>query len=268
MHKTLLILTGFIIVAACAGGGVTSAEDRPDLERTWYEAASALPPALSEGSPIIEVGDPAWKQALRGAGDRTYPVVIYMHGCTGLTGVDRDAIRALARAGYVVIAPDSMARRYRPRQCTSWNKTGGFNLFVFDFRQAEINFALQALFERKWVDWDNIFLVGVSEGGLAAAHHRGSLISARVITQWTCQGDTLVNGISGPPDTPVLAIVRADDPWYRSAEAGQRGDCGTYFGPSRPGSRSVVLDGGGGHGVMDDPVVLKTIIDFLNRNRS
>ena len=265
--KTIIYALLFMSVSACASSP-PSPSDAPDLARTWYEAQAALPPSLSRDTGIIRVGTPALGEALDKAEGRTFPVVIYMHGCTGLEGVDRDVIRALAGAGYVVIAPDSMARAYRPRQCNPRTRRGGFNLFVFDFRQAEINFALQQLFEQPWVDWDNLFLVGVSEGGLAAAHHRGSLFRARVITQWTCHGDPLVSGIDGPDDTPVLSIVRGDDPWYDGEETAQRGDCGVYFGADRPGSQSIVLQDGSGHGVMDEPEVVQRIIQFLNRHRA
>jgi dienelactone hydrolase len=235
-----------------------------DLELTWYKAETALPSALGGG--MERMSDPARREALQNA-PRKFPVVLYLHGCTGMSGEDRDLMEALARAGYVVIGPDSMARRFRPLQCSSWSKDGGFNLFVFDFRQAEINFALQQMAGSKWADWDNLFVVGVSEGGLAAAHFRGDVFRARVITQWTCHGSTWVRGIDGPSDTPVLSVVRKDDPWYTKEGSTQSGDCGAYFGDNRPGSRSMVLDKGSDHAVMGDKSVVSAIVSFLDANR-
>lgn len=101
--------------------------------------------------------------------------------------------RRLADAGFVVIAPDSLARRYRPLQCDPKTQTGGYNLFVYDFRQAEINYAVQRLLEMPWVASGNMFLVGTSEGGVATALYRGDEFRARVVTQWTCSGRSIVD---------------------------------------------------------------------------
>ena len=253
-------------VPACASNGGGTGDNLSDLERTWFRAASALPANAGLGGSVEPITAQGRLQALRRQGAKQ-PVVFYLHGCTGLGSTDRDVMRDLAAEGYVVIAPDSMARRFRPRQCSSWNKSGGFNIFVFDFRQAEINYALEQLFEEDWVDWDNMFLVGVSEGALAVAHHRGPAFKARVITQWTCHGSTYVEGLDGPPDTPVLSIVRGNDPWYTREGSKQDGDCGAFFG-DRPGSRSIVLENGSDHAVMDEPDVISAIIGFLNQNRS
>lgn len=259
----LLFLVAALLLAGCATGP-TPPDKMSDLELTWFKAETAVPTALGKG--VALMGDPDRKALLEGAPHK-FPVVVYLHGCTGIADEDRDLMRALAKAGYVVVAPDSMARKFRPLQCSSWYKEGGYNLFVFDFRQAEINFALQQMVASKWADWDNLFLVGVSEGGLAAAHFRGDVFRARVITQWTCHGSTWVRGIDGPEDTPVLAIVRHDDPWYDKDGSQQAGDCGAYFGPKRPGSRSVVLEKGHGHSVIGDDSVVRQIVEFLDRNR-
>ncbi len=251
-------------LAACASAP-TPVGRMSDLELTWHQAQSAVPDMIGGG--VTTISDPSRQELLASTG-RKFPVVMYMHGCTGISDSDRALMRTIAKAGYVVVAPNSMARKYRPLQCASWNKQGGFNLFVFDFRQEEINFALQQIAGNPWADWDNLFIVGVSEGGLAAAHFRGGLFKARVITQWTCHGSTWVRGIDGPEDTPVLAVVRKDDPWYTSGSGKQAGDCSTFFGDKRPGSESIVLEEGQGHDVIDDPGVVSRIVDFLGRYRT
>lgn len=213
------------------------------------------------------IESPAFLDAVARYPMRRFPVVIYLHGCTGLKDSDRDVLRSIAQAGFIVVAPDSMARRYRPRQCNPRKRTGGFNLFVYDFRQAEINFALQMMVDLPWVDRNNLFLVGSSEGGLASALYRGSSFRARVITKWTCQGSPLVRGLSAPPDEPVLAIVRKSDPWYDPRNPGQAGDCGAFMG-ERPGSRSWVIDRGPDHNVLKDKSVVEEVVRFLSRNRA
>ncbi len=250
--------------AACATDA-RQASALSDIELTWQNALSAVPEVLGGGG-ITRISD-AKRQAQLEIADRKFPVVVYMHGCTGFADEDRGLIRKIAAAGYVVVAPDSMARKYRPLQCSSWDKKGGVNLFVFDFRQAEINFALQEMVGNKWADWDNLFIVGVSEGGLAAAHFRGDIFRARVITQWTCHGSTWVRGIDGPDTTPILSVVRRNDPWYDAENSKQAGDCGAFFGDKRPGSKSLVLERGSSHSVIGDDGVVAEIIGFLGRNR-
>ena len=107
----------------------------------------------------------------------------------------------------------------------------------------------------------------MAEGGVAAALYRGDAFNARVITQWTCHGAPLVNGIGAPPSTPVLAIVRSNDPWYDAEHTkAQGGDCGSFI-DNRPGSASIVADGQI-HDVMSDRELFARILEFLGSHRS
>lgn len=253
------------LLAGCSSAA-TSPSGRSDLELTWYSAPAALPARTADKVKETTVEDPVFQRMISSLEGRRLPVVLYLHGCTGIEKSDRRIMRALSRAGFLVIAPDSMARQYRPRQCKPRKKTGGFNLFVYDFRQAEINFALQQLRRDEWADTGNLFLVGSSEGGLAAAQYRGAAFRARVITKWTCHGSHLVRGLAAPPDEPVLAIVRKKDPWYDQKKTHQSGECGAFFG-DRPGSKSWVLETGKGHNVFKEDRVTDEIVSFLVRNR-
>ena len=138
------------------------------------------------------------------------PTVLYMHACTGLKNLP--ALRAMARRGFAIVAPGSFARRFRPKQCDARSPRGGRSRYVFDFRQAESNYALTRMWSLPWIDARKMFLMGAGEGGLAAAHHRGASFRARVINAWTCHGSALVRGLAAPADEPVLALVDANDP--------------------------------------------------------
>jgi len=255
MLKAVAIVP-LLVLAAC--GALSLPDSRPDLERTW-DRATVVVPAIG-GRPIrfARIGDGE-------IGRRRLPTVIYLHGCTGLG--DREFLKRLAAAGYAVIAPDSFARGYRPLQCDPKNKTGGYNLFVYEFRLAEVAFALQRVAELEWVDRNNLFLIGSSEGGVAAALYRGDEFNARVIAQWTCNGAPIVRGLGAPAGEPVLAIVHRGDPWYRPGRTrGQDGDCGQFMG-DRPSSRSIVLSGSGAHNVFTEPGNVATVVAFLERHR-
>ena len=266
-HRTVLraaALAGSLALAACAGG---LALTKPDIERTWSEALVVLPADAATADPLAaRLSSARVARRLSAIAAKTrLPVAIYLHGCTGIGNLS--FLGELAATGVVVIAPDSFARRYRPFQCDPRTNTGGRNLFVYDFRQAELTFALEQLGGAPWADIDNLFLIGNSEGGVAAALFRGDVFNARVITQWTCQGAPLVRGIAAPPDTPILAIVRQNDPFYDSRNTqAQNGNCGAYLA-GRPDSRSIVLASGEVHDVYNEPAAVEAILDFIGRHR-
>ena len=143
-----------LFLAGCANGILDS---RSDLELTWDKAVIALPangPEPARVDTVERIDFPGYLNALPQGTKR--PVVMYLHGCTGIGNFA--FFETLAGAGYVVIAPDSMARRFRPLQCEPDARLGGFNLFVYDFRQAEIAYALEQLSHFETVDRDNIYL--------------------------------------------------------------------------------------------------------------
>ncbi len=260
------LLTPALALALAACASVLPAAEG-DLERTWNAARVVLPDA-SGGAPVFTSLEALARNPSPTAPYQRKPlaVVLYMHGCDGIGRYD--FLGRLAAAGFAVIIPDSFARRYRPLQCDPATKTGGYNLFVYDFRLAEVAFAVQRLRRLGWVDAANLFLMGVSEGGVAAALYRGDEFRGRVITQWTCHGSPIVAGIAAPPDEPVLAVVRSSDPWYDPARTqDQAGDCGAYLA-GRPGSRSLVLPKNGSHEVFDDAATMSTVLAFLRLNRS
>lgn len=259
------LITRFLGAVALAGtlSGCAAIYGEGDLQRTWARANVAVP-----GMPGTEANQAAEitrrLQAMNGK--KLYPVVLYLHGCTGMGRMEKEFGESLAKRGYVFIAPDSMARHYRPLQCNPRNKTGGNNIFVFDFRLAEISYALGQLRHEPWVDWDNLFLMGGSEGAVAAALYRGDEFAARIILQWTCHGSPFVRGMAGSDRAPVLAIVNRGDPWYQPDKTpNQSGDCGEFI-QQRPGSSSLVLQRAGVHNVMDLPSVRQAIQEFLDQN--
>lgn len=255
----LAALSLSVVLASCAARSVAPDRDLSDIELTWYQAMVALPPEAEGGDVVLRrmadvlAAPPKVQQPL--------PTVLYLHGCNGLG--DLTILKALAQAGYAVVAPDSMARRYRPLQCDPATGRGGFNLFVYDFRQTELSFAVHNIGKLPWADSGNMFLLGGSEGGVAAALYRGDAFRGRIIAAWTCHGAPIVAGLASPPMEPVLAIVSIDDPWYADGAAvGQSGDCGAYMA-GRPNARSIVLPPGEGHAVLSSKMTRQAILGFL-----
>ena len=258
MRRIITILLSYAL-SACA----MSLGGLGDVERTFYGAHVAFP---GEGKARVKSVEDMLKGPL--GGDEKFPVVLYLHGCTGIGSVERKFGGKLAEDGYVFIAPNSMARTYRPLQCDPETQTGGFNRFVFDFRMAEVSYALDALADMDWVDHENVFLMGGSEGGVAAALYRGGEFSGRIIFQWTCHGAPLIRGVSAPEGEPVLAIVNGGDPWYGEEKtSNQSGHCGEFL-KNRANSASVIMQLGAVHDVLSEKRSEVLIKNFLEKIRN
>jgi poly(3-hydroxybutyrate) depolymerase len=141
--------------------------------------------------------------------DRKMPVVILMHGCTGITTEIQQWAAFIKELGFVVITPNSFARKNRFRNCNSETKTTGGFPAAQQYRQEEIAYALTALKGSEWVDSEKIYLMGHSEGGTAVAMSSQSDFKGRIVTGSSCG-----LGFNGPRSSPVLVIVYLQDQWY------------------------------------------------------
>ena len=170
-----------------------------------------------------------------------YPTVIYLHGCAGLSYAAATRMKFLADAGFAVIAPNSLARLKYPRSCNPYTNRSGMYRGTLYIRLQDAAYAIKEAAGLPWVDANNIILMGLSEGGLAAALHKTDSrypLRARIVEGWTCQaGWTDYRGMNAPPNEPVLTLTAKYDPWYyqRSTE----GSCEKFLHPSN-GSRSIV----------------------------
>ncbi len=269
--RSLLLLFPALFLTACSTEILNRSEllnpsvlteNDSDIARTFDQATIVLPGQRGQPPMIGKLSNKLIHDHLSKLSTTwRYPTILYMHGCTGQGGMD--TLRAFAKAGFAVIAPNSFARRYRPMQCSPSKQTGGQNIFVFDFRLVEISYALQRMAPLSWIDKDRLFLVGTSEGGVAAALYRGEEFRARIIAQWTCHGAPFIRGLVAPEGEAVLAIVRSDDPWYQpNRTEGQLGDCSAFFRtPER--SRSLVIHGGAAHDVWGHSGAMRAALDFL-----
>lgn len=198
LYAKLLVL---LIVSA---SGLASASD---VEQSWKKALVYTPGAFSSKS----------TESL--TLDKKYPVVIYMHGCTGITNQNDVAwAKYIAEMNFVVIVPDSMARKGRLSNCDP-RQRGNVATFpqAHDYRQEEIKFALSQLKSAAWADERNIFLMGHSEGGLASARYADSGFRGIIISGWTCTILRIprLHGIYSPKNIPILAIAYLDDAWFK-----------------------------------------------------
>ena len=102
--------------------------------------------------------------------DKKYPVVIYLHGCAGITpSHDYGWAKEITKHGFIVVMPDSFAIPKRPSNCDPTTTARGFFPNANLIRIIEIAYVYQQLAKTSWADMKNIFLMGFSEGGSATA---------------------------------------------------------------------------------------------------
>jgi dienelactone hydrolase len=148
--------------------------------------------------------------------DKKYPVVIYLHGCAGITpSHDYGWAKEITKHGFIVVMPNSFAIPNRPSNCDVKTATAGFFFNAHLIRISEIAYAYQQLSKTSWTDMNNIFLMGFSEGGVATARSEFKGFNGAIIMGWTCTSrHPQYNGIFIPKQTPVLALAYSDDRWY------------------------------------------------------
>ena len=256
--KPIILSATMLFLAACQSSPsfkLHHIDEEADLVKTWSKALVALP-QKSDLLPLDQVNWAAQKKA---------PLMIYLHGCTGLGEGDRAMMREVAQLGMVVIAPNSMARDYRPLQCNPDDQSGGYHYFVYALREAELAFAIYQAEQMPWLKRDQMALMGGSEGAVTAALYRGAEFKVRILLQWTCHGAPYIQGLAAGPKERVLALVNYNDPWYQQQRAdkqgiSQAGHCGDFDRFSHVSSQVLPYEG---HDLLQDAFAKEQIKTFL-----
>ena len=284
--RLLASLTALLALASCGGTGTglhNSAKvftpvsemnrsdwgDPAELERTWQAARVRIPkPGGGYIRTTVKELDSA-SYAIAGA----WPTVIYLHGCAGVWSGTYARIDFLARNGYAVIAPVSLAREKYPKSCDPQTHRAGLHRPTLRIRQNDAGYAIAKAKAFPWVDDDSVFLMGLSEGGLTTATFFSTSpeksVRARIVEGWTCRaGWYEYKGINAPDSEPVLTLVGSKDPWYQNLRT--KGTCTEFIEPSN-GSKSVVYSTGylsTRHALLEYKEVRETVLEFLEQHRN
>jgi dienelactone hydrolase len=252
MRQRVAVLVALVV--ACSGFTAASRAQGQDVEKTWEAAQVYLPGKVFASAPGgIQESKPL-------------PVVIYMHGCTGIDPRHdvrwADFIKSL---GFAVVLPDSMARPGRKPNCDPRTKSGGAFPQAHAMRQEEIAYALEQLRKAPWADARNIYLMGHSEGGQAAARCRLGGLRGVIISGWTCTHarNPVFDGIHVPVETPILAMAFDRDAWRAGNPT--EGSCASKFG-DRPAARQLIFQGSD-HGTYEQREARDAVAKFLKDNR-
>ncbi len=256
--KTISHMMSIFLMLAFSATAVTafaqSAENRDDnVSETWEKATVLVPGNFFDTAPHkVTV-------------DKPLPVVIYMHGCTGITAAhDLQWGRFIKGLGFITILPDSMARPWRRPNCDPKWKRGGAFPQAHAMRQEEIRYAVEQVKKSPWADGRNVFLMGHSEGGIAAARYKLGEFRGVIISGWSCTNanDPSFDGIFAPLDTPILALGWDRDAWRVGTPS--EGSCANKFG-ERKKARQVLFSGTE-HGTYDQSEARDAVAQFLKEN--
>jgi hypothetical protein len=243
---SLLLLFAFSLASFILGCSHWNSANRTDeLDRTLDYAIVKIPDSyyrmtnssigVLHGAYLKDVRDEIEMISHR----KKIPMIIYMHGCSGILNEAFSDIIFITHNGYAAIAPNSFARNYKPISCNPQFHQAGLHRNVLSFRIAEAKYAYDYVKSLSWVDTNNIFLMGFSEGGITTAKYPYDGISGKIILGWTCNSGWHDHvGISGSKDIPVFAAVGSKDPWFRKPLL--QGNCG-YAIKKRPNSKSLVV---------------------------
>ena len=140
MRETLraALLVASVVVAGCASAAVSFENATP---------GAALRVAAEEFRP---------------SGNGTFPAIVLMHGCHGVSESNRQWARWLSSRGYVALVVDSWRPRGLTEACTPGEELP--NTARFD----DAIGALRWLHARRYVDRDRVGIIGWSNGGVFA----------------------------------------------------------------------------------------------------
>ena len=246
------------LTLGATGGATETRAAGTEVQRSWDAAWVFAPAEGAAGYARLGVAELA--EYLATASPRA--LVVYAHGCDGLSEISAATGRFLAQAGVLMLAPDSFARADKPKSCDPTIPRGGLHRAVLGWRQDEMRFAVEHL--RALAPGLPLILMGQSEGGITTATIADIGADGRVIEGWTCHsGWPEYRGLNAPAGQPVLSLVGQGDPWFRLAVL--HGDCGAFM--QGPEQRSIVYRPpshlAGKHWLSADRGVQKTILDFI-----
>jgi poly(3-hydroxybutyrate) depolymerase len=252
-----------VALLACGLTAAARADADREVPRTFEQGWAHF--RLDGSLQVVRIAQ-AWPQlgslqrsAFRGT-------VVYLHGCSGVDALSVRTADMLAAEGHLVLVPDSFARTNKPVSCDVSRHLGGLHREVLAWRHAEADHALKQAKALPSVDLSKIFLMGLSEGGIATATYRGEAVAGRIVEGWTCHaGWPEYRGLQAPPAEPVLALSAENDPWFQQPV--MRGDCGAFMTVPSALLRSVVFrpphPAASHHDLMWNADARRLVLDFL-----
>jgi len=194
------------------------------------------------------------------------PTVVYMQGSKSFNSGKVFRKWVTGEAGYIFFAPNTHTSRDRPTYSSPVPKKIYEEVQIY--RQAEINLFIRRVKELPFIDTKRMFLMGYSEGALAAARYSGDEFVGRIVLGWSCEPGYYTDypKIGAKRDDPFLNIIGRDDqyfgkqnPWNNAYD--NQGHCGDAL--FKFTHAKVVLLPNIGHNLLKSPFLKDEILDFL-----
>ncbi len=180
----------FALVLALVALIPESSRADADAGAAWQQAHVALPAGLLGGKAILgHWSDRQIQRAVRGISQASQaPALIFMHGCDGIGFEEESWKLFFMDRGYPSFFPNSFARIGRRANCSPAHHSTALFPEAHAFRLEELHYAVRQVSALPWVDENRIFVIGFSEGGMAAAGYDGRGVAGIVIMGWHCHG--------------------------------------------------------------------------------
>lgn len=197
----------------------------------------------------------------------TYPTVLYMQGSGNFSKGPTFREWITGDLNWVFFAPNTHTSNKRPRYSSPVPKKVYEE--IHKYRQAEIDQFVKNIDKLPFIDKDRLFLMGNSEGALAAARYAGKEFVGRLVLSWSCEPGYYTDlpkvGSSYKTD-PFLNIMGRDDVYFGTDspynnQYNNIGHCGDAL--LRYKNAKVVLLPNTGHNVMANPFTKNEVLDFL-----
>jgi poly(3-hydroxybutyrate) depolymerase len=183
------------------------------------------------------------------------PVVVLMHGCTGISPEETQWARLLKDNGYIVVLPNSFAIPNRIVNCSTTDRINNLRLVpVNRLRPAEVAYAMSQLKTMKWANKQRIFLMGHSEGAMAVTRTPDMGFKGIIVSGFICS-----LGVMASSATPILAISWSGDPYFPLKSF----QCDSQWGDRNNGK--LVLLQGQEHGTVSSVEARRAVISFLEQ---
>lgn len=185
---------------------------------------------------------------------KKYPTLILMHGCNGIKNTERHWSTLFNEMGFVTILPDSFAIPGRTSGCGSNYTISGNYEVINKIRRTEATYVIAKLQEKDWVDKNNIFIMGHSEGGNAMTFLTDERLKGIIFSGNPCK----ISYYMRNSKIPILAINWSNDPWV-----GSMGLCKDNWG-DQVNATQIILEGSG-HETSSNEIAQISVKNFIKK---
>ena len=253
------------------------AKTYPDFEQSLKRAIVGIPGAmLASGKDFY--GHYEELEGVDFIAGKKAPVVVYMHGSG--QAFDRSGevpklkwdygyAEWITQAGYLFVAPDSYGMKDRP----SFSSPVPKELYeqVHDIRQAEIAQAAKSLVEQPFADTGEMYLLGVSEGAMAAARYAGKEFKGRLVLSWSCEPGYFTDypKVGSGSKDPFLNIMGYRDFYFGkdgpyNTLYNNTGNCAKHLSMANYKNARVIIYPESTHGVTYNQHMQGDLLGFLS----